>query len=85
MVLVGFIFFSWAGICVRLFQIQILNGARYQATLIQQSQRMQTIPANRGNIYDQKNRPLTRNIIHYTLSANPKKVIDKEGLSRAIS
>ena len=85
MVLAGFAFFSWASICVRLFQIQILNGARYQATLIQQSQKKQNIPANRGNIYDQKNRPLTRNIIHYTLSVNPEKVTDKQGLSRAIS
>ena len=84
-ILAGFIILSWAGLCVRLFQVQVLNGERYQIAVVKQSQKKQNLPANRGNIFDRKNRPLTRNIIHYTLSVNPSKVKDKSGLATAIS
>ena len=84
-ILAGFIILSWLGLCVRLFQVQILNGAQYQMAVVNQSQKKQIIPANRGNIFDRKDKPLTRNIIHYTLSANPNKVKDKIGLATAIS
>lgn len=84
-ILAGFIILSWLGLCVRLFQVQILNGAQYQMAVVNQSQEKQIIPANRGNIFDRKDKPLTRNIIHYTLSANPDKVKDKIGLATAIS
>jgi len=70
---------------VRLFQVQVLNGAQYQMAVVNQSQKKQILPANRGNIFDRKDKPLTRNIIHYTLSANPYKVKDKIGLATAIS
>jgi len=53
--------------------------------VVNQSQKKQILPANRGNIFDRKDKPLTRNIIHYTLSANPYKVKDKIGLATAIS
>ena len=84
-VLAGFILVFWAGLCARLFQVQVLNGERYQTAVVQQSQKKQDIPANRGNIFDRNNRPLTRNIIHYTLSVNPTRVKDKTGLATAIS
>ena len=84
-ILAGFIILSWAGLCVRLFQVQILNGERYQTAVVKQSQKKQNLPANRGNIFDREDRPLTRNIIHYTLSVNPTKVKDKIGLAAAIS
>ena len=39
----------------------------------------------RGNFFDRDNRPLSRNIFHYTLSTNPKKVHNKIGLAKKIS
>ena len=84
-ILAGFIILSWVGLCVRLFQIQVLNGEQYQMAVVNQSQKKQILPASRGNIFDRKDKPLTRNIIHYTLSANPSKVKDKIGLATAIS
>ena len=84
-VLAGVIILSWAGLCVRLFQVQIVQGSTYQDVVSRQAQRKQILPANRGNIFDRKGRPLTRNIIHYTLTANPSKVVDKIGLAKAIS
>ena len=84
-VLAGFILFSWAGLCARLFQVQVLNGNKYKIKVVEQSQKKQIIPANRGNIFDRNNKPLTRNIIHYTLSVNPKKVTDKIAVATAVS
>ena len=80
-----FIILSWAGLCLRLFQVQVLNGEHYQKEVLKQSQKKQILPADRGNIYDRNNRPLTRNIIHYTLSVNPSKVINKKGLADELS
>ena len=85
MVLSVFIIFSWAGLCARLFQVQVLNGEHYQRAVLRQSQKKQVIPANRGNIYDRDNRPLTRNIIHYTFSVNPSKVKNKNELAVELS
>ena len=67
--LASFVIISWMGLCARLFQIQVLNGAQYQETVVKQAQKKQNIAAIRGNIFDRESRSLTRNIIHYTLSA----------------
>jgi len=72
-------------LCARLFQVQVLNGTEYKIKVVEQSQKKQIIPANRGNIFDRNNKPLTRNIIHYTLSVNPKKVTDKIAVATAVS
>ena len=84
-VLAGITILAWSGLCIRLFQIQVLNSDKYEAVVLKQSQKKQNLPATRGNIYDRDNRPLTRNIIHYTLSVNPSKVTDKDGLAKVIS
>tara|TARA_B100001250_G_C19800172_1_gene790683 strand:- start:410 stop:2401 length:1992 start_codon:yes stop_codon:yes gene_type:complete len=84
-ILIGFVLFSWVSICLRLFQVQILNGHTYQKAVIKQSQTYKEISSNRGNIFDRNERPLTRNIIHYTISANPKKVLNKNKISKALS
>ena len=81
----GFIILSWAGLCLRLFQVQVLNGERYQREVLKQSHKKQNLPANRGNIYDRDNRPLTRNIIHYTITVNPSKIINKKEIAEELS
>ena len=75
--IIGSAILSWACLCLRLFQIQVLNGAEYQSELVLQSQKKHIKIQDRGNFFDRDNRPLTRNIIHYTLSANPKKSLTK--------
>ena len=85
MILFATIVFSWFSLCFRLFQVQILNGHNYQKTVLKQSQKLKVIPGNRGNIFDRNKKPLTRNIIHYTISANPEKVLKKEELSNVLS
>ena len=78
-------FYSWLCLCLRLFQVQILNGAQYKSALIFQSQTKQVKMPSRGNFFDRDNRPLSRNIFHYTLSANPKEVENKIELAKKIS
>ena len=85
MILFGTIFFSWASLCFRLFQVQVLNGHSYQKTILKQSQKIATIEGSRGNIFDRNQKPLTRNIIHYTISANPHKISNKAELSNILS
>lgn len=80
-----FILFSWVGLSVSLFRVQILNGAVYRAQGLKQGQSKENLPAIRGNIYDRNNTPLTRNIIHYTFAAYPSKVKDKSELAQTMS
>ena len=83
MVLAVFIIFSWAGLCSRLFQVQVLNGEYYQRAVLKQSQKKQVIPANRGNIYDRDNRPLTRKPIIPTEEEMKKNSRSKSAKLRA--
>ena len=75
----------WLTLCLRLFQIQVLNGAEYKSAVMIQSQTKQIQMPNRGNFFDRDDRPLSRNIFHYTLSANPKEVADKTNLAKDLS
>ena len=84
-VIIASTIFSWLCLSLRLFQIQILNGAEYKSAVLLQSQRKHVTIAERGNFFDRDNRPLSRNLFHYTLSVNPKKINDKLGLAREIS
>lgn len=63
----------------------VINSDFYRQQGFQQGQRQEILPYVRGNIYDRKNVLLTRNIIHYTLSAHPEKVPDKVVLAKTIS
>ena len=65
--------------------MQILNGHTYQQKVIKQSHSYKEIASNRGNIFDRNERPLTRNLIHYTISVNPKNVLNKIEISKALS
>ena len=76
---------SWLCFCIRLFQVQILNGSEYKSAVIVQSQTKQIQKPSRGNFFDRDNRPLSRNIFHYTLFVNPKEVKNKFELAKEIS
>lgn len=63
----------------------ILDGDGYRLKGIEQAQTKEILPAVRGNIYDRKNRPLTRNIIQFDLAANPEKIKDRAAFAQEIS
>ena len=46
-ILTGITFVCWAGLCLRLFQIQILNGEQYQRIVVKQAQKKQHLLEDR--------------------------------------
>ena len=77
--------FAWAGLSARLFQIMVTDSDSYREQGIRQGQRQEPLLAVRGNIYDTKNTPLTRNLIHYSLAAHPSKVKNKTRFANLLS
>ena len=74
----------WVVLCIQLFSIQVFQGKEHRIKLIAQSHRKESIPAERGNIFDRNNDALTRNIAHYTVSVNPSQVTDKTILAKEL-
>ena len=74
----------WIVLCGRLFSVQVFQGDEHRKKLIAQTQREESIPAERGNIFDRNNDALTRNIAHYTLSVDPSKIINKNTLAKEL-
>ncbi len=84
-VLSFFLIFAWVCLTARLFQIMVIDSAAYREQGFRQSQKNETLLAVRGNIYDRHDRPLTRNIIHYSLGAHPSKIKNKQSFSELIA
>ena len=80
----SFIILFWIVLCARLFSVQIFQSQEHKTKLIAQSQKKEYIYAERGNIYDRNNDALTRNIAHYTMSANPRNITNKTILAKEL-
>ena len=80
LVLVG-----WAGLSIKFFQIQVIEGAKYRLQGKKQVVVQKTLPALRGDIFDRNNNALTRNIIHYNLGVHPADIQDKQELAKVVS
>ena len=80
-----FVILAWCSLSVRLFQIQILNNQLINKDGKTQGKQKEILPASRGNIFDRKNVPLTRNISHTTLVATPDQIVHKSEVSRLLS
>ncbi|RMF07825.1 MAG: PASTA domain-containing protein [Candidatus Neomarinimicrobiota bacterium] len=79
------ILLAWTGLILRLFTIQIVHGAEYRQLGLRQSQKKQILRAQRGNIYDRKGVPLTANVGHYALAADPGLIDDPEDLAQQLA
>ena len=79
------VIFAWGGLGFRLFNIQVANGEKYHEQGHKQGQTKEILPALRGNIFDTNGIPLTRNIIHYTIAADPSIVQDKQNVAKELS
>ncbi|MEE8479017.1 MAG: penicillin-binding protein [Candidatus Neomarinimicrobiota bacterium] len=75
----------WGGLGFQLFNIQVANGEKYHKKGQKQSQIKEILPALRGNIFDKNGIPLTRNIIHYTIAADPSQVQNKLDIAKELS
>ena len=74
----------WVVLCGRLFSVQIFQGDEHRKKLVAQAHRKESIPAERGNIFDRNNAALTRNIAHYTISVDPSKITEKNVLAKKL-
>ena len=63
----------------------VIDSATYREQGFSQSQKNEKLLAIRGNVYDRQDRPLTRNIIHYSLGAHPSKIKNKQSFSELIA
>ena len=74
----------WVVLCGRLFSVQIFQGDEHRKKLVAQAHRKESIPAERGNIFDRNDGALTRNIAHYTISVDPSKITEKNVLAKKL-
>ncbi len=79
------VLFSWGGLSYRLYDIQVANGKQYHKQGQKQGIAREELSAIRGNIYDAKGVPLTRNITHYTIAADPSIVQSKQLVAKELS
>jgi len=76
---------AWGGLGFRLFNIQVTSGEKYHQQGHKQGQTKEILSALRGNIFDANGIPLTRNIIHYDIAADPSKVQNKQNVAKELS
>ena len=67
---------------VSLFRLQVLRGKYYQQVAESNVLRIRRIFATRGEIYDNKYRPIVQNIPSHDLYLTTNKVVDIEALAR---
>ena len=79
------VIFAWGGLGYRLFNIQVVDAEKYFKQGHKQGQTKEILSAIRGNIFDTNGTPLTRNIIHYTIAADPSKVQNKQYVANELS
>ena len=58
----------FSGLVVKLFHMQILEGAQYQADYMQRTEQTGITPGTRGNIYDRNGNVLAYNELAYTVT-----------------
>ena len=58
----------FSGLVVKLFHMQILEGAQYQSDYMQRTEQTVITPGTRGNIYDRNGNVLAYNELAYTVT-----------------
>ena len=76
---------AWGGLGYRLFNIQVTNAEKYNLQGHKQGQTKEILSALRGNIFDSRGIPLTRNIIHYTIAADPSRIQNKQNIAKELT
>jgi len=76
---------AWAGLGVKLFQIQVMQGAEYKLKGSKQGLNKEVLKPLRGNIYDRNNSALSQNIIRYNIGVHPHLVKEPQELAYLLS
>lgn len=75
----------WLMLVFRMFFIQVVDAERLGAAIEARFEAKVSIPPLRGNFFDRNGKKLTDNIEHFTFSANPSKIQDKDAVARLFS
>ena len=75
----------WATLVLKMFYIQVIDPDNLGTALQSQFEDKVAISPLRGNFYDRNSKKLTDNIEHFTFSAHPAKVKDKDAVARLFS
>jgi len=75
----------WAVLVTKMFTIQVLDAAELGDVIESRFETRVSIPPLRGNFYDRNGKKLTDNIEHFTFSARPNKIKDRDAVARLFS
>jgi len=75
----------WLVLVCRMFFIQVVDAERLGAAIESRFEAKVSIPPLRGNFFDRNGKKLTDNIEHFTFSAHPSKIKDKDAVARLFS
>jgi cell division protein FtsI (penicillin-binding protein 3) len=84
--IVGLILLGWALIVTfRLFTLQVWQHTHYVELAHKQQQNLETVPAQRGSIYDRNGRLLAASLASHILVVNPRRIHEKEADSALLA
>lgn len=75
----------WTMLVFRMFFIQVIDAESLGAAIESRFEAKVSIPPLRGNFFDRNGKKLTDNIEHYSFSARPALVQDKDAIARLFS
>ncbi|MCF7850111.1 MAG: transpeptidase family protein [Candidatus Marinimicrobia bacterium] len=75
----------WSVLVSRMFYIQVIDPEELGSVIETRFEDKVSISPLRGNFLDRNGKKLTDNIEHFTFSANPQKVKDKDAVARLFS
>ena len=76
---------AFAAVVVRLVQVQAVDAPRYAAFGVSQRTSSQTLPAERGSIFDRNGSELAMTVEQSTVWTNPHLVTDPTGAAKALA
>ncbi|WP_300357734.1 penicillin-binding protein [Fusobacterium sp.] len=71
-------------LCLRLYNVQVINKDKYRKEIENQIQGIYNIRGDRGNIYDNMGRELAYNVNIYNVFVDPTRVANNESAMKAI-
>ncbi|NNE13181.1 MAG: penicillin-binding protein 2 [Ilumatobacter sp.] len=83
-VLLVFLLAVLFAVLVRVGQIQSAGGESLRAAGAEQWERTRPLPADRGTIFDRNGEELAMSVPAYSISVNPKLVVDEAGTARML-
>jgi len=75
----------WTVMVIRMFYIQVIDAESLGSAIESRFEAKVTIAPLRGNFYDRNGKKLTDNIEHFSFSARPSEIKDRDAIARLFS